>query len=195
MITTEIVKQLREETGVSIMQCKKALEESGGDMEKARHALRKMSAASSEKKADRTLGAGVVRSYIHSNNKVGVLLEVNCETDFVAQNADFDQLATDVALHIAAMSPEFVTADMIPAEEQDRIKAYMAEEVANLDKPEEVKAKVLEGKLKDYFAEKTLLDQPFVKDPSITIKQLVDGVVQKTGERVEIRRFVRYEVV
>lgn len=195
MITTDIVKQLRDETGVSIMQCKKALEESGGDMEKARHLLRKMSSASSEKKSGRTLGAGIVKSYIHSNQKIGVLVELNCETDFVAQNADFQTLAADIAVHIAGMSPEFVSADNVPESELERIKSYMQEEVANLDKPAEVKEKILEGKLKDYFAEKSLLDQPFVKDPSLTIKQLVDGIVQKTGERVEIGRFVRYEVV
>lgn len=195
MITTDMVKDLREETGVSVMQCRKALEEAGGDMDKARHILRKMSSASAEKKSERTLGAGIVKSYIHSNQKIGVLLELSCETDFVAQNVDFQTLASDIALHIAGMAPQFVSVDAIPAEEQARIKTYMEEEVAKIEKPDDVKAKILEGKLNDYFAEKTLLDQMFVKDPSLTIKQLIDGVVQKTGERVEIRRFVRYEVV
>ncbi len=195
MITTETIKALRDQTGVSVMQCKKALEEAGGDMDKALLVLRKMSSAQAEKKADRTLGAGLVHSYIHSNKKVGVLLEINCETDFVAQNEAFVGLATDIALHIAAMAPEFVSKEQIPAAEQDRIKAFFADEIANIEKPEEIKAKILEGKIADYFKEKTLLDQPFVKNPELTIHQLIDGVVQKTGEKVEVGRFVRYTVL
>ncbi len=195
MITTETIKALRDQTGVSVMQCKKALEEAGGDMDKALLVLRKMSSAQAEKKAGRTLGAGLVHAYIHSNKKVGVLLELNCETDFVAQNEAFVGLATDIALHIAAMSPEFVSKEQIPASETDRIKAFFADELASVEKPEEIKAKILEGKIADYFKEKTLLDQSFVKNPELTIQQLIDGVVQKTGEKVEVGRFVRYTVL
>lgn len=195
MITTETIKALRDQTGVSVMQCKKALEEAGGDMEKALLVLRKMSSAQAEKKSGRTLGAGIVHSYIHSNKKVGVLLELNCETDFVASNEAFVGLASDIALHIAGMSPEYVSKEQVPATETERISAFFTEELASVDKPAEIKAKILEGKLADYFKEKTLLDQPFVKNPDITIQQLIDGVVQKTGEKVEVGRFARYTVL
>lgn len=194
MITAEMVKDLRERTGVSVMQCKKALEEAGGDVEKAVLILRKMSKAQSEKKSERTLGAGIVKSYIHSNQKIGVLVELSCETDFVSQNETFQELASDIALHIAGMGPEYVTADQIPEAEQARIKAFFQEEVDKSDKPAEIKEKMLEGKLKDFFAEKTLLDQGFVKNPDMTIRQLIDGAVQKTGEKIEVNRFVRYTV-
>lgn len=195
MITTETIKTLRDQTGVSVMQCKKALEEAGGDMDKALLVLRKMSSSQAEKKAGRTLGAGLVHAYIHSNKKVGVLLELNCETDFVASNESFVTLAADIALHIAAMAPEFVSKEHIPATETDRIKTFFADELASVEKPEEIKAKILEGKIADYFKEKTLLDQSFVKNPELTIQQLIDGVVQKTGEKVEVGRFVRYTVL
>lgn len=148
-ITADQIKQLREETGVSVMQCKKALEEAGGDMEKARVELRALAAAQAEKKADRTLGAGVVASYIHGNKKMGVLLTINCETDFVAQNEEFVSAANQIAMHIGAMDPE---------------------------SPE------------------ALLEQPFLLNPEMTIKQVVDGLTQKTGERVEIGHFVKYTV-
>ena len=148
-ISADMVKVLREETGVSVMQCKKALEEAGGDMDKAREALKVIAAAQAEKKADRTLGGGVIASYIHSNKKMGVLLELVCETDFVAQNEEFISTATQIAMHTGAMDPENVEA---------------------------------------------LLEQPFLMNPEMTIQQVIEGLVQKTGERVEISKFVRYSI-
>jgi elongation factor Ts len=195
MITTETVKELRDKTGVSVMQCKKALEEAGGDMEKALMVLRKISSAQAEKKADRTLGGGIIHSYIHSNKKVGVLLELNCETDFVASNEEFVNLANDLALHIAGMAPEFVSPSDINEEEKKKATEFFQEEIASLDKPEEIKAKVLEGKVNDYFKEKVLLSQPFIKNPDLTIEQRINEVVQKTGEKVAVGRFIRYSVL
>jgi elongation factor Ts len=148
-ITADMIKVLREETGISVMQCKKALEEASGDMEKARIALKAMSAAQAEKKADRTLGAGMIASYIHSNKKMGVLIEVACETDFVAQNDEFVSVVNQIAMHIGAMEPETTEA---------------------------------------------LLEQSFLMNPEMTIKQVTDGLTQKTGERVEITKFVRYTI-
>lgn len=191
-ITTEDIKKLREATGISVMQCKKALEEAEGDMEKAMLILRKQSSKAASKKADREFGAGVVRSYIHSNNSVGSLIELNCETDFVANNSEFIQLADDIAMHITAMSPDFIREDEITPEVREKVSVVMAEEVAELDKPEDIKAKILEAKINDYFAEKVLLSQPFVKNPDLTISQLIEGAVQKIGERIEVGRFERY---
>jgi elongation factor Ts len=148
-ITADMIKALREETGISVMQCKKALEEAGGDMEQARVALRTIAAAQAEKKGDRIIGAGIIASYIHSNKKMGVLLELSCETDFVAQNEEFVSVANQLAMHIGAMEPIDVT---------------------------------------------TLLEQSFIMNPELSIQQVVEGLVQKTGERVEIGRFVRYSI-
>jgi elongation factor Ts len=157
--------------------------------------LRKISSAQAEKKADRTLGGGIIHSYIHSNKKVGVLLELNCETDFVASNEEFVNLANDLALHIAGMAPEFVSPSDINEEEKKKATEFFQEEIASLDKPEEIKAKVLEGKVNDYFKEKVLLSQPFIKNPDLTIEQRINEVVQKTGEKVAVGRFIRYSVL
>lgn len=148
-ITADMVKALREETGISVMQCKKALEEAAGDLEKARIALRNIAAAQAEKKADREIGAGIIASYIHGNKKMGVLLELSCETDFVAQNEEFVSIANQLAMHIGAMEPEDASA---------------------------------------------LMEQPFIMNPELTVKQVIDGLIQKTGERVEMGRFMRYSV-
>lgn len=193
-ITTEMIKELRDATGVSVMQCKKALEESGGDMEKAKMVLRKNSADQAAKKADRTLGAGIVTSYIHSNKRMGVLIELLCETDFVSQNEEFVTLANNLALHIAAMGPEYANESQIDETAKAKATAFFSEEIANLQKPEDVKAKILEGKLNDYFSEKVLTKQAFMLNPEITIQQLIDGVVQKTGERIEVGRFIKYQI-
>lgn len=167
IITTEIIKELRDKTGVSVMQCKKALEEAGGDIEKALEVLREIGSAQAEKKADRTLGGGIVHSYIHSNKKVGVLLELNCETDFVAGNEEFVSLANDLVLHIAGMAPDFIS---------------------ETDVPESDKAD-------ESYKDRVLLNQPFVKNPDITIEQRINEVIQKTGEKVAVGRFVRYTVL
>lgn len=191
-ITTEDIKKLREMTGISVMQCKKALEEADGDMEKAQMLLRKQSGKAAGKKADRELGAGVIRSYIHGNNGVGALIELNCETDFVAKNDEFVQLADDIAMHIVAMSPEFVSPENVDDATRAKVTEVMQSEVADMDKPEDIKKQILEGKINDYFAAKALLTQPFVKNPDLTISKLIEEAIQKIGEKIEVGRFVRY---
>lgn len=195
MISKDDIKTLRDQTGISFMQCKKALEEAEGDMEKAMLMLRKASGKAALKKADRELGAGVVRSYVHGNNQVGVLIELNCETDFVAKNEEFLALADNIAMHAAAMAPVFVSRDQITDADRVKITEVMEAEVADLDKPEDIKAKILEGKLNDYFAAQTLLDQAYVKNPEQTIGQLIESAIQKIGEKIEVGRVVRYGVL
>ena len=194
MITTEQIKELRDMTGISVMQCKKALEEAGGDKEKALALLRKKSGDIAAKKEGRELGAGIIESYIHNTKTVGVLVELSCETDFVARNEGFVVLARDIAMHVAAMNPEYVDESNIS--EDARVKAIelFKKEVEESGKPADIKEKMMEGKLSSYFAERTLLAQPFVKDPNVTIKQLIDGGVQKFGEKIAIARFVRFAV-
>ena len=193
-ITTEMIKELRDATNVSIMQCKKALEEAGGDMEKATMLLRKSSAASAAKKGDRTLGAGVIGTYVHTTNRLGAMVELQCETDFVAQNPEFIALASDIALHISAMNPEFTDVADIDETQTEKARNFFLEEMASIDKPAESKEKILSGKMDDYFAEKTLMKQPFVKNPDQTIADLVNLLVQKTGERIMIGKFTRFEI-
>lgn len=190
MITTEQVKQLRDRTGLSIMQCKKALEEAGGDMEKAVVILQKKSGDIAEKKSDRTLGSGIVASYIHAAGKVGAIVELSCETDFVSKNEEFQKIAYDIAMQVAATDPQFLKMEDIDEEARKTAMEVFAAEVEG--KPEELKAKILEGKLQSYFGEKTLYEQDFIKNPDMKIKDLVSGAVQKFGERTEIRRFVRF---
>ncbi len=190
------IKELRDETGVAVMQCKKALEDAGGDMEKARMFLRKKSGEIAAKKGDRTLGAGVVASYIHGNASVGALVELSCETDFVAKNEDFKKLAYEIAMHIAAANPKYRVETDISDADREKAKVFFAEEVEKTmaGKPEEIKAKALEGKMNVYFAEQVLVKQPYVKNPDMTIGQLVEGAVQKFGEKTELTRFVRFAV-
>ncbi len=168
------------------------MEEAGGDMEKALVILRKESARAASKKADRTLAAGAVQSYVHTNNQVGVIVELSCETDFVAKNSEFLALASSIALHIAAMSPAFIKKEDITEGDRVKVREVMEKEVADMNKPEDIKAKILEGKMNDYFAEKTLLDQAFVRTPDITVGKLIEEAIQKIGEKIEVRRFVRY---
>ncbi len=193
-ITTEDVKALRDETGVSIMQCKKALEEANGDMEKARMILRKNSATAASKKSERTLGAGIIGYYIHSNKKMSAMVELFCETDFVAQNPEFVQTANNLAMHITAMAPEFTKSSDIDEVSMAKAKAFFEGEIANSDKPADIKAKIIEGKLNDFFAEKTLMNQASVVDPDTTIEQIINQLIQKTGEKIEIGKFVRLSV-
>lgn len=192
MITTEQVKELRDQTGVSIMQCKKALEEAGGDKQKALVILSKKSGDIAAKKSDRTLGAGVVQSYIHGTNNVGALVELSCETDFVAKNADFIKLAYEIALHITAAKPEFLKKEDVPADAIKTATEVFTAEVK--DKPENMRAKILQNKLDTYFGEKTLLEQAYVKNPEVTIGKMIEMAVQKFGEKTEIRRFARFSV-
>lgn len=195
-ISMEQVKALRDETGVAVMQCKKALEEAGGDMEKARMALRKKSGELAAKKSDRALASGVVASYIHGAGSVGAMVELGCETDFVAKNEDFKKLAYEIAMHVAALRPKFLTQAEITEEDKAKAKAYFAEEVEKTmeGKPEAIKEKALQGKLDVYFKEMVLVDQPYVKNADVTVGDLVKTAVQKFGENTEIVRFVRFAV-
>ncbi len=188
------VKELRESTGAGIMDCKKALQEAQGDMGKALRILREKGLAGAKKKAGRAVADGVVDAYIHLNNRIGVLLEVNCETDFVARNETFRALAHDIAMHIAAASPLFVSAEDIPPEvlEQER-EIYRARALQE-GKPEKVLDKIVEGRLQKYYEEVCLLDQPFVKDPEITVGELVQRAIASLGENIVVRRFVRYRL-
>lgn len=176
------------------MQCKKALEEAEGDKEKALLILRKKSSSIAEKKGDRELGAGVVASYIHSNKTVGALIELSCETDFVARNEEFVAMARDIAMHITATNPEYLEETQITDEVRAKVIDMFKKEVEESGKPLDIQTKMMDGKLAGYFAERTLLAQPFVKNPDITIKGLIDGGVQKFGEKIAIARFSRFSV-
>jgi elongation factor Ts len=190
MVTTDAIKELRDATGVSIMQVKKALEEAGGDKEKALVILKKKGAEVAAKKGDRTLGAGVVQAYVHSTGTVGTLVELASETDFVANTPEFKQLAYDIAMHIAASKPEFIKKENIS--EADRSLAASVFEKDVDGKPADMKAKILEGKLAAYFGERVLLEQPYIKNTDVTIGELINTAVQKFGEKIEVVRFVRY---
>ncbi len=192
-ITTEQIKKLRDTTGVSVMQCKKALEEAGGDSEKAIVILRKVSKQIAEKKADREFGAGTIGAYIHNTNQVGAMVELLAETDFVSGNEAFKTLARDIAMHIAASRPEFLKADDVSPEATTAARAVFEKEAA--DKPEKMRASIVEGKLKAYLKEKILLEQAFIKNPDVTIAGLIDSAIQKFGEKIEIARFVCFSVL
>ena len=183
------IKKLRDETGHSIAKCKEALEEAGGEIEKAREVLREKGALAMQKKADRDLGSGVVQSYIHTTNRIGTMVELLCETDFVARNEDFVALARDIAMHCAAFQPQYLSREQVPAEVLGKITAELKEGVDS-SKSVDVQEKILEGMLGTKMKEATLLEQLFVKDDTRTVQQLLEEAVQKFGERVEIGRFV-----
>ena len=188
------VKELRESTGAGIMDCKQALQEAGGDVEKATRVLREKGLAGAQKKAGRIAAEGMIDAYIHLNNRIGVLLEVNCETDFVARNESFRAMVHDIAMHIAAAKPLYVSSEDIPeavlGEEREinRIRALQE------GKPEKVVDKIVEGRLKKFYEEICLLDQPFVKDPEMTITELVKQTIAAVGENIIVRRFARFQV-
>ncbi len=192
-ITTEQIKDLRDRTGVSVMQCKKALEEAGGDIEKAIVILKKISKDIASKKSDRSFAAGVVQSYVHSSGSIGALVELVCETDFVSKNEEFKNIARDIAMHITASNPRFMRAEEVTDDAKKAATEVFQKEVEG--KPENMKAQILEGKLKAYFKDKILLEQDFIKNPEITIAGLIDSAVQKFGEKIEIARFVRFGVL
>jgi elongation factor Ts len=193
-ITAAQVKELREKTGAGMMDCKRALEEAGGDMEKAAEVLRKKGIAKADKRAGRTASQGVVVSYIHHNSQVGVLVELNSETDFVARTDAFQQLARDIALHVASADPIGISAADVPADLIERERRIAEEQVAAEGKPEAVRAKIVEGKIKKFVAERTLLEQPYVKDDKKTVGDLVKEVSGTLGEAVTVRRFARFQV-
>jgi len=193
-ISAENIKELRERTAAGFLDCKKALTESKGDMEKAAVYLREKGLAAAAKKAGRVASEGLVTAYIHSGGKVGVLLEVNSETDFVARNEDFIALVRDVAMHIAAMSPQYVRRSEVPADVIETEKQIYAAQAKESGKPANVIEKMVEGKLEKFFKEACLLEQTFVKNPDVTIEKLVTNAVAKIGENISVRRFTRYKL-
>jgi len=193
MITTEQIKELRDSTGISVMQCKKALEEAGGDTAKALVILRKKSGELAAKKSDRTFGAGIVQAYVHSTGRVATLVELVCETDFVSGNEEFKALAKDIAMHVTASNPKFLNKDEITEEAKSVAKEVFMKEVEG--KPKEMQEKILEGKLATYFGEMVLLNQPFIKNPELTIEALILAASQKFGEKIAIARFNRFAVL
>ena len=190
------MKELRERTGAGMMECKKALEETAGDMEAAIDVLRSRGAAKAAKRAGREASEGMVGSYVHTNGKIGVLVEVNCETDFVARNEQFQTLARDLAMHIAAAAPLAVSDEDIPQDVAERERSVYLEQVKNEGKPEAMWEKIVDGKMKKFYKDVTLMDQIFVKDPEgkQTIRQLVQEASSKTGENIVVRRFTRFSV-
>ena len=197
-ITAGAVKQLREKTGAGMMECKNALVEAEGNEERAIDVLRKRGLASAKKREGRIASEGIVGSYIHMGGKVGVLVEVNCETDFVARGDEFQQLVKDIAMHVAAAEPRYVTREDVPAgdleKEREIARAQAKNDPRNASKPDQVIDKIVEGRLNKYYEETVLMDQPFVKDPAKTVSELVTEKVAKTGERITIRRFTRYKM-
>jgi len=191
-ISVTAVKDLRQRTGCGMMDCKHALEESGGDLDKAVAILRKKGLADASKRSGRAAEEGLIASYIHTGGKIGVLLEVNCETDFVARNEVFRELARDLCMQIAATDPIAVERDGVPADLIEKEKAILLEQVK--DKPANIREKIVTGRLNKFFKERVLLEQPFVKEPGQSIEQLVKGVSAKTGENIVVRRFVRYQL-
>jgi elongation factor Ts len=194
MVTIDQIKQLREETGVSVIEVKKALNQANGDVEKARELLRILGKAVSAKKVSRETKSGLVDTYIHPNAKAGVLLDIRCETDFVAKSPDFKNLAHEICLQIAAMKPIFVSETEIPAEFLDGETKIYTEQVKGSGKPEKIVAQIIEGKLNKYKQEVSLLSQIWIKDDSKTIRNLIEDTVGKVGEKIEVKRFARYEI-
>jgi elongation factor Ts len=194
-ISAEQVKRLRDLSGAGMMDCKKALQDAGGDIDKAFELLREKNLASASKRAGRSANQGRIDSYIHFNNTVGVLIEVNCETDFVANTPDFQQLVKDVALHIASpAAPRWLTREDVPGDVVDSERHIFEIQAKELGKPDNVIPNIVEGKLRAFFEDNVLLDQKFVKDDAKTIQQLLDEVSGKVGEKVAVRRFVRYKL-
>lgn len=193
-ISAETVRKLREETGAGMMECKTALVEAKGDTELARDILRKKGLASAAKKAGRAATEGVIGHYIHQGSKMGVLVEVNCETDFVAKTPDFQNLVREIAMHVAAAAPIYVTKEEVPAEVLDKEREIYRAQAAAQGKPAGVVDKIAEGKLKDYYATFCLLEQPFVRDPKVTVGQLVQEKIAIIKENIVVRRFARFKV-
>jgi elongation factor Ts len=193
-ITAQMVKQLRERTGAPMMDCKSTLTEAKGDLEAAVDLLRKKGLAAAAKKAGRITAEGAVGSYIHGGGKLGVLVEVNCETDFVARTDEFQELVRDIAMHIAAAEPRYVSRDEVTPEALDRERAIYKEQAAASGKPEKVLERIVEGKIEKFYAEAVLLEQPFVKNSDLTVGQMIAEKVGRIGENIQVRRFARYKL-
>jgi elongation factor Ts len=194
--TIEKIKQLREETAAGMMDVKNALEESGGDLDGARRVLRERGQALAAKKSSREASEGLIDAYVHFNGRVGVLVEVDCETDFVARTPEFTEFAHNVALHVASAQPQplAVAPEDIPAEEIEEERRIVEKQVAEMGKPEEIARRIVEGRMQKWISERALLTQPFVKDPDRTVGDLLQEIVQKVGENVVVRRFTRYAI-
>lgn len=193
-ITAEMVKELRQRTGIGVMECKKALKESKGDIEKAIVILRKKGYARAKDKISRDTAEGVVGSYIHLNGKIGVLIEVNCESDFVSLNDEFKELVKNIAIHIAASAPEYLSSEDIPLEVLEEEKEIIREQFKDSKKPPEIIEKIVQGKIGKFNEEVCLLDQPYIKDDKISIKELVTSHIAKFGENIRIKKFARFEL-
>ncbi|TBH20110.1 translation elongation factor Ts [Thermus thermamylovorans] len=194
MSQTELIKKLREATGAGMMDVKKALEDAGWNEEKAVQLLRERGAMKAAKKAEREAREGIIGHYIHHNQRVGVLVELNCETDFVARNEIFQNLAKDLAMHIAMMNPRYVAAEEIPAEELEKERQTYIQAALNEGKAQQIAEKIAEGRLKKYLEEVALLEQPFVKDDKVKVKELLQQAIAKIGENIVVRRFCRFEL-
>ncbi|MCK4431545.1 MAG: translation elongation factor Ts [Candidatus Aminicenantes bacterium] len=193
-ITADSVKELRQRTGIGMMECKKALKESKGDIEKAIIILRKKGYARAKDKMSRETAEGIVGSYIHLNDKIGVLVEVNCESDFVARNREFKELVKNIAMHIAAADPRYISSEKIPQDVLDEEKDIIREQFKDSNKPPEIIEKIVHGKLSKFFQEVCLLNQPYIKDDKISIKELVASYIAKFGENIMIKRFARFQL-
>ena len=193
-VSASMVKDLREKTGAGMMDCKKALTETGGDFQKAVDYLRQKGLATAAKRAGRIASEGRIGSYIHAGGKIGVMVEVNCETDFVAKTDDFQAFAKDIAMHIAASSPLYIRREDVSPEVLQREKEIYQAQARDAKKPEKIIDRIVDGKLEKFYGEVCLLEQPFVKDPDITVQDLLNGLIGKLGEKVEIRRFTRFQV-
>ena len=192
-ISAQLIKELREKTGAGMMDCKKVLVETDGDIDKAIDLLREKGLASAEKKASRNASEGLVASYIHSG-RIGVLVEVNSETDFVAKTDEFKEFVKDIAMQVAASNPEYLCEEDVPQEAIDKEKEVLIQQAINEGKPQNIAEKMVEGRMHKFYERVCLLDQPFIKDPSITVNDLLKNKIAKIGENIKIRRFVRYEV-
>lgn len=193
-ISANLVKELRERTGAGMMDCKKALTETGGDIEKAADYLREKGLAAAAKKAGRVAAEGLVEAYIHGAGRIGVLVEVNCETDFVAKTEEFKALVRDIAMQIAAAKPEFVRREEVAADLVEKERAILRAQARNEGKPEKIVEKMVEGRIEKYYKEVCLLEQPYIKDPDLTVQQLITEKIAKIGENISVRRFTRYEL-
>lgn len=193
-ITAALVKELRERTGAGMMDCKKALSATEGDLEKAIDFLREKGLAAAAKKAGRVAAEGLVEAYIHGGGRIGVLVEVNCETDFVAKTDAFKELVKDIAMHIAATNPSYLKREEVPTAELEHEQAVLAEQARNEGKPEKIIEKMVSGRIEKYYKEVCLMEQPFVKDPDKTISDLITESIAKIGENISIRRFTRYQL-
>ena len=193
-ITAALVKELRERTGAGMMDCKKALSATAGDLEKAIDFLREKGLAAAAKKAGRVAAEGLVEAYIHGGGRIGVLVEVNCETDFVAKTDAFKELVKDIAMHIAATNPSYLKREEVPTAELEHEQAVLAEQARNEGKPEKIIEKMVAGRIEKYYKEVCLMEQPFVKDPDKTISDLITESIAKIGENISIRRFTRYQL-